>query len=1124
MNDAAPAEGGKKGRVRKAVALALTYMGVPATTARKLAGPISKALPFIAAIPLMFPLVLFSVVAGSEDQAAARATETVDEGGPVATNPEAYSRVPASLLAAYREAAARSVVPWTLLAAVGELSSGSGRGMNSSSYGSMMLAPSSGWVPPGTGRTVHIEHAGPLSEIPERLHGLEVSAGDVVVVSPLPPLVGETEGSLGDAVARASLAVPGSVVVMWWTVDMPDWQEREVKDCKPVPSAPPGSEGPAEIVPEEPECTVTVEDYIASDRNMLEHLNEALYSMSADMPPNFVVMDFEPVRGPRLMRPGPTGGFSDPQALDGPQAISTRLSMEAAEKARVASLTKEEPSGECPTVASDAGGVGVFGLDYEALVEYGIVSRSISPSRLEDVCYASYVMVRLLERAAADEAQFRGRGLRPLLKELGNGARGDLESKESLDEFWTQVMFSVSPVFSEGADPCSGLFYGSPPRSTADAIADAWRCVVETRDIPQWDVLEAEAGRELQQRRLDSEAAARRAVADALGVSWRYSKMQPCQLFPMTAEQFEAHKPDIEAADRCTPVVEAYAAAQLFASSASEASSIAGWGKSVAGWQIFESVLGDSFSRGEFASKGPWRTRYYPLQCRREASEVLSGISTLAAPSLTVEDISGVQAASADSPARQKLQVSLDEASLRIYRSSSCADIFNESYEALVLISGLPMLASIGEDSGYSGGEPTGVDMPEDAIADPESPAASARSVFIAISGLAQAYSVDSAEDLEGAPLLARASHRPFSDRDPYGSSVRGTLPSGAFTSRAMALIYSQMPGLFSGMAWEMGGYGLVPESIPHSASFNLQSQGVDPRLVLALARHHGPLDALRGCDGVSTGSYGLFGLSDRDLGCSTPSDQVAFAASTLMSLKDNAGGSFQGAVYAWLSDDPRRTAELWVASGWDIRAFSDTAQVDLASLGPGGGRSPLSFWYEHQMSYVGIVGSTAEEASYTLGVPMYLLGDYDGSMSPPTPTTIVRSCPGGCYGIRNVHPATGARNVMHWGVDFSHPRGTPIRSVADGVVTVVGFRTGWGNTVMVDHGSGVVSLYAHLDAFATSPGQEVVSGQLIGFVGSTGRSTGPHLHFELVISGLRSDPCEPRGSGYYIPCTFAFR
>lgn len=1092
-------------------------MGVPATTARKLAGPISKALPFVATIPLMVPLVLFSAAAGSEDQAAARATATVDEGGSVATSPEAYSRVPASLLSAYREAAARSVVPWTLLAAVGELISGSGRGMASSSYGSMLLAPSSGWVPPGTGRTVHIEHAGPLSEIPERLHGLEVSAGDVVVVSPLPPLVGETEGSLRDAVARASLAVPGSVVVMWWTVDMPDWQEREVKDCKPVPSAPPGSAGPAKIVPEEPECTVTVEDYIASDRNMLEHLNEALYSMSADMPPNFVVMDFEPVRGPRLMRPGPTGGFSDPQALDGPQAISTRLSMEAAEKARVASLTKEEPSGECPTVASDAGGVGVFGLDYEALVEYGIVSRSVSASRLEDVCYASYVMVRLLERAAADEAQFRGRGLKPLLKELGNGARGDLESKESLDEFWTQVIFSVSPVFSEGDDPCMGLFSGSPSQSTANAIADAWRCVVETRDVPQWDVVEPEAGVPLQQRRLDSEAAARRAVADALEVSWRHSEMQSCQLFPMTSEQFDTYKPNVEDADRCTPVVEAYAAAQLFAASAAEASGMAGWELSVAGWQPFEGVLGDSSSREEFAVKGPWRTRYYPLQCRKDASKVLSDVSTQLAPSLRAEDL-------AVSSTRQKLRESLDETVRRLSETGPCSGLFNDSQDALVLISGLPMLASIGEDSGYSGGPGTGVEMPEDVVARPGSLAPSARSVFVAIAGIAQASPVESVDAYEGAPLLARSSHGPFSDRDPYGSSMRGSLPSGTFTSQVMALVYSQMPGLFSGMAWEMGGYGLVPDAIPYAASFNLYSQGADPRLILALARYHGPLDPLLGCSGGVPAGYGLFGLSDRSVGCSDPSSQVASAAGLLIELRDRAGGSFQGAVYAWMSDDPHLTAEAWAASGWDLLSFSDATGAGIATLGPAGGRSPLAFWYEHQMSYVGIVGSTAEEASYTLGVPMYLLGDYDGSMSPPTPTTIVRSCPGGCHGIRDIHPTTGKPDKMHHGVDFGHPRGTPIRSVAGGRVIVAGWRSGWGNTVEVDHGAGVVSRYAHLDGFATSLGQEVVPGQLIGYVGSTGRSTGPHLHFEIVIAGERVDPCEPKGSGYYIPCTFAFR
>ncbi len=95
----------------------------------------------------------------------------------------------------------------------------------------------------------------------------------------------------------------------------------------------------------------------------------------------------------------------------------------------------------------------------------------------------------------------------------------------------------------------------------------------------------------------------------------------------------------------------------------------------------------------------------------------------------------------------------------------------------------------------------------------------------------------------------------------------------------------------------------------------------------------------------------------------------------------------------------------------------------------------------------------------------------------------------------------------QHLGVDYGAPSGTPVRSVGDGVVDFAGWRNGYGNVVEVRHGNEHGTLYAHLSAMQVKKGERVVQGQRIGAVGSTGWSTGPHLHFEFRVRGLHQDP-----------------
>lgn len=108
-------------------------------------------------------------------------------------------------------------------------------------------------------------------------------------------------------------------------------------------------------------------------------------------------------------------------------------------------------------------------------------------------------------------------------------------------------------------------------------------------------------------------------------------------------------------------------------------------------------------------------------------------------------------------------------------------------------------------------------------------------------------------------------------------------------------------------------------------------------------------------------------------------------------------------------------------------------------------------------------------------------------------------------FGSR-VHPITGAVR-FHAGLDLAAPTGTPVRTVASGTVTWSGVVSGYGNLVRVRHRGSIETYYAHLSSYAVRPGQQVQAGELIGRVGSTGNSTGPHLHLEIRHNGEPTNP-----------------
>lgn len=112
----------------------------------------------------------------------------------------------------------------------------------------------------------------------------------------------------------------------------------------------------------------------------------------------------------------------------------------------------------------------------------------------------------------------------------------------------------------------------------------------------------------------------------------------------------------------------------------------------------------------------------------------------------------------------------------------------------------------------------------------------------------------------------------------------------------------------------------------------------------------------------------------------------------------------------------------------------------------------------------------------------------------------------GSGFGYR-VDPINKKSIRMHWGVDIGAPRGTPIHVSADGIVSYIGWNRGYGLTVDVDHGFGFKTRYAHCQKVLVKLGTLVKRGQIIATVGNTGRSTCPHLHYEVRVSGVKVNP-----------------
>lgn len=140
--------------------------------------------------------------------------------------------------------------------------------------------------------------------------------------------------------------------------------------------------------------------------------------------------------------------------------------------------------------------------------------------------------------------------------------------------------------------------------------------------------------------------------------------------------------------------------------------------------------------------------------------------------------------------------------------------------------------------------------------------------------------------------------------------------------------------------------------------------------------------------------------------------------------------------------------------------------------------------------------------------------------MMVPTQQPVASGTLGSSFGWR-IDPMNG-RSALHTGLDFSAEPGTPILAAAGGVVVAQEYHPAYGNMVEIDHGNDLVSRYAHASKVWVKKGDIVKRGQKIAEVGTTGRSTGPHLHFEVLVQGVFQDPQKFLTAGQKLPASVA--
>ncbi len=258
-------------------------------------------------------------------------------------------------------------------------------------------------------------------------------------------------------------------------------------------------------------------------------------------------------------------------------------------------------------------------------------------------------------------------------------------------------------------------------------------------------------------------------------------------------------------------------------------------------------------------------------------------------------------------------------------------------------------------------------------------------------------------------------------------------------------------------------------------------------------------------------------GLDPRDLGQNVKTDDpgaVQAVAKEFESL-------FLHQLFKSMRQTIGSSEDSMMNSGMGGEMFTDMLDAEYAksSASQGGigladmvtqqlsGATPTSGTGQHEPRRPqGVSGSAARELGAMRARSAYAGVDASATMSMPVAGGRVSSN----YGMRKLDDDAAAR--MHKGLDIAAPEGAPIRAALPGTVVHSGWIKGYGKSVIVDHGNGTTTLYGHASELLVDVGQTVSRGAPIARVGSTGHSTGPHLHFEVRHHGESVDPARPLG------------
>ncbi len=278
------------------------------------------------------------------------------------------------------------------------------------------------------------------------------------------------------------------------------------------------------------------------------------------------------------------------------------------------------------------------------------------------------------------------------------------------------------------------------------------------------------------------------------------------------------------------------------------------------------------------------------------------------------------------------------------------------------------------------------------------------------------------------------------------------------------------------------------------------------------------------------TSSFSASGLSASSFG------SIADLTSSAADLTDprqlrqaqetgEAAEQFEAYLFTFMAKSLRSTVPDGLFGSEAMQTFGDLFDQEIGKRVGEGRLLGLADQLEHAMLAQGLDPGAAGAAGHAArpGAPIWG-GHRSGGTSPwgrpdddgLSPTFGVDGRLTSGFGPRK-DPIHGQPR-MHKGLDLAAPMGTPIHVVRPGTVTFAGPSGGHGNFIIVDHGGGVVTRYAHCSTIGVTEGQRVDQNDVIGAVGSTGHSTGPHLHFEVYLNGAAVDPLQFRWSDHPLP------